>query len=87
MFPSLRSAVLPLLLTMGLLVIIVLGAEDLVRDNRAACETRLPAPASATQSQPATETPIGVFHLSRFDRSGLFGCHEMPGAPQAAVRQ
>jgi hypothetical protein len=87
MFSSLRSAALPLLFTVGLSVIMVLGVQDLARHSRATCDRPLLAAASATRAQPAAETPIGGIHLSRFDRSGAFGCQGMRVALPAAVRQ
>ena len=84
---SLRSAVVPLLFTMGLSAAVILGVEDLARNSRAACDHPLPGFSSATQAQPAMGIPIGAFHLSRFDRSGWFGCQGMRTEPAAAVRQ
>ena len=74
MFSYLRSAVGPLLLTMGLSLFMVMGVHDLARQTHAACAHRLPAPASATQVRPVTETHTGIIHLSRFNPSELFRC-------------
>jgi hypothetical protein len=87
MFSSLRSAALPLLFTLGLSVIMVFGVQDLARHNRATCDRPLPAAASVTRAQPTLETLIGDIHLSRFDRSGVFGCQGIRVAPPAAGRQ
>ena len=87
MITQIRSAVLPLLITMGLSAAMVLGVQDLERHSRAVCGRQPPRLAPATQSQSATETPIGGFYLSRFDKRGLFGCQGEPVALPAAVQQ
>jgi hypothetical protein len=87
MFSSLRSAALPLLITVGLSVIMILGVQDLAHHSRATCDRPLPAAASATRARQAAEMPIGGILLSRFDRDELFGCQGVPAAPPGIVRQ
>jgi hypothetical protein len=71
----LRSAGVPLLLTLGLAVILVLGVHDLEGHKHAACADSSLARSVWFQGPDASGVSRGAAYLSRFDRAEVWGCN------------
>ncbi len=76
----LRSAVAPLLLTLGLAGVLAASVHDLERHKNATCAG---SPLARSLLIPRPERAVGnsgAIHLSRFDRAEIWGC----GGPDTA---
>ena len=85
MVTHLRSAGVPLLLTFGLAVILVLGVHDLERHKHAACTDSPLALRVPVQGPEASAGSRGTAYLSRFDRAELWGCERPDTGRRAAI--
>lgn len=74
MVTHLRSACAPLLLTIALAVVLVLGMNDIGRHKHAACADSPLARSVSFQGPEASGVSRGAAHLSRFDRAEVWDC-------------
>jgi len=85
MVTYLRSAGAPLVLTLGLLGVLVLGVHDLERHKHAACADSSLALRVPVQGPEASAGSRGTAYLSRFDRAKVWGCERPDTGRRAAI--
>ena len=85
MLTYLRSAGPPLVLTLGLLGILVLGVHDIERHKHAACMDAPLAVSAPVQGPEASAGSRGAAYLSRFDRAEVWSCAGPDTGRHAAI--
>jgi len=85
MVTYLRSAGAPLVLTLGLLGVLVLGVHDLERHKHAACADSSLALGVSSPGSDASAGSRGAAYLSRFDRAEVWGCEGPDTGRHAAI--